>query len=183
MEHPKPLRGPTGPMIQTPGQVTPKQAVNTPTSMGDAMKKREAKPRIFKRGLIPEPGQLPKTRTSARVQLIYNLLKGIVLIGHQPHRKDPAKMHAALNEIKEVNKELYDRVRTYYDRLKPDEIAFFVGPRPSFLDDGKLAIYDHNRDNPLLQTIIKEERPEDVREGSLAPISKLALPKRLGGII
>jgi len=161
-------------MIVAPGQATPKQAVPVTGPV-----KWEEKPRIFRRGMIPEKDQMPALHTAARVELIYNLLKGIIIVG----RRDKAKQSAALREIKEINPELYDRVKTYYDRLTQEQISFFIGPRPMFMDDGKLAIWDHNRDNPVLQTILKEERPEDVLEGSLAPKPKLALPKRLGGVL
>ena len=163
MEKPKPLTGPTGPMISVPGQTQPKRAVMPVTGP----KKWDAKPRIFRRGMIPEAIDMPPKRTKARVDLIYNVLKGIIFFG----RRDKAKQAAALREIKEINPELYDRIKTYYDRLTEEEISFFIGPRPAFHDDGKLAIYDHNRDNPVLQTILKEEKPEDVNIRTLAPKS------------
>ncbi|MHC4428986.1 MAG: hypothetical protein ACYS0D_10360 [Planctomycetota bacterium] len=164
-------------MIAAPGQATPKQVmpVTGPT-------KWEEKPRVFRRGFIPE-GKMPKPHTKERVELIYNTLKGLIMLGHNPKRPNKAKMNAGFREIREINPALYDRVRTYYDRLTEKQIRFFIGPRPKFHDDGALAIWDHNRDNPVLQAVLKEEKPTDVNIETLAPKSKLALPRRLGGIL
>ena len=173
MQKPGPLRGPQGPMIVAPGQTSGRKL----PIVGQAEDRWGDKPRIFRRGLIPEASQMPQERTSKIVSLIYNIMKGIVLL------RDKAKQAAALSEIKEINPGMYDRVRTYYDRITPEQTAFFIGPRPKFLADGALAIYDHKRDNPLLQEVLKGEKPEDVKPGSLAPKSKLALPRRLGGVL
>ena len=181
MEHPKPLTGPTGPLITTPEQVG--RAVQKTTNMIDPMKRIDGKPRVFRRGFIPEPCEMPEPNTKARVELIYNTLKGLILIGYNLKRPNKDKMNAGFREIREINPVLYDRVKTYYDRLTEKDIRFFVGPRPTHHDDGKLAIWDHNRDNPVLQTVLKEEKPKDVDIQTLKPKSKLALPKRLGGVL
>ena len=177
MKRPKPLNEAfPGPKVIMPG--------GAPAVRGDRrapMKRAEKKPRVFRRGFIPE--KLPAPHTSARVELIYNTLKGLILLGYNRRRPNKAKMNAGFREIREINPALYDRVKTYYDRLTEEDIRFFVGPRPKFHDDGALAIWDHNRDNPVLQAVLKEERPEDVDVETLAPKSKLVLPKRLGGII
>jgi hypothetical protein len=139
--------------------------------------KWDDKPRIFRDGMIPSPDKTPPERTCRLVQLVYNILKGIILL------RDKNKQAAALSEIKQINHPLYERVRTYYDRLTPKQIAFFIGPRPKFHDDGKLAIWDHIRDNPVLMTVIRGETPEDMDPKTLTPKSRLALPRRLGGIL
>ena len=176
MDHPKPLNEAfPGPKLSLAGD----SAKPATADRRSAMKQAEEKPTIFRKGMIPEPGQMPPAHTAARVELIYNLLKGIIFFG----RRNKPKMEAALREIKNVNAELHDRVKTYYDRLTQEQISFFIGPRPKFHDDGSLAIYDHNRDNPVLQTILKEERPADVNLETLQPKSKLVLPASLGGII
>ena len=175
MEHPKPLTGPTGPMIEAPGD-TPKQASRIAPD-----KKVDKKATVFREGFIPR--ELPKEHTSARAQLIYNVLKGLLLIGHNRQRPNKETMNAGFREIREINPGLYDRVKTYYDRLTNEQIAFFIGPRPAYHDDGKLAIYDHNRDNPVLQAVLKEEKPKDVDIHTLKPKSKLALPGEFGGIL
>lgn len=171
MEGPAPLRGPRGPMIVDPDSVNVK--VRRPV----VMPKWDDKPRIFRDGMIPTPDKTPPERTCRLVQLVYNILKGIILL------RDKSKQAAAMNEIKQINHPLYERVRTYYDRLTPKQTAFFIGPRPKFHDDGKLAIYDHIRDNPVLMTVIRGETPEDMNPRTLTPVSKLALPRRLGGIL
>ena len=71
------------------------------------------------------------------------------------------KKEAALREIKNVNYVLWSRLMHYLGILTPEEIAFFIGPRPHHHDDGKLAIYDHVKDNPLLMTVYNGEKPED----------------------
>jgi hypothetical protein len=163
---PGPLRGPSGPRIITPGQ----RVRSRVPIVGE-------KKTIFRRGFLPEPSQMPPERTAKLVTLIYNILKGIILL------QDKAKQAAALQEIKDVNPLLFDRVKTYYSRLTPEQIAFFIGPRPHYHEDGKLAIWDHNRDNPVLRTVIAGERPEDVDPVTLKPKTKLVLPRTSGGIL
>lgn len=179
MEHPKPLSqafpGPIGPMIELPD--VPVQG----RPRIDPYKPIEPKTTVFREGFIPE--KLPKPHTAERCELIYNTLKGLILIGHNLKRPNKEKMKAGFKEIRAVNPELYDRVKTYYDRLTNDQIAFFIGPRPQFMDNGKLAIWDHNRDNPVLQAVLKEEKPQDVDARTLKPKSKLVLPRSMGGIL
>ena len=185
MEHPKPLQGPTGPILLSPEQFKQKAAEKAQRDKARALEFSKApsnwddQPRVFRAGMIPAPDKMPTEHTTAMVTLIYNILKGLILIKHV----NVSKFEAGMKEIKQLNPGLYERVRTYYDRLTPKQIAFFIGPRPAYHDDGALAIYDHKRDNPVLQEVIKGEKPEDVKPGSLAPISKLALPRRLGGIL
>lgn len=112
---------------------------------------------IFRKGLIPPADCMPKEKTHARARLIYNVLKVIVLLGST----NKAKQAAALREIKDVNQVLWERVMHYYRSLTPEEIAFFVGPRPHYLPDGKLAIYDPVKDNPLLMAVFEGEDPQD----------------------
>lgn len=166
-------------MIVTPGQVAAIQnakTVHVPKGPSD-------KPRVFNRDFIPRPNEMPMQHTSARCELIYNTLKALIIIGHRVRTGNKPKMNEGFREVREINPELYDRVKTYYDRLSDKEIAFFIGPRPTHHDDGKIAIWDHNRDNPVLQVVLKEEKPKDVRPGTLARESKLSLPKSLGGIL
>jgi hypothetical protein len=163
---PRPLRGSSGQQIITPGS---RIRSNVPI-IGE-------KRTVFQRGFIPEPSQMPAEHTSQMVKLIYNILKGIILL------QDKAKQAAALLEIKEVNMGLFDRLMTYYKRLTPDQIQFFIGPRPQTHADGTLAIWDHNRDNPVLRTVVAGEQPRDVDPVTLKPKSKLELPRAYGGIL
>lgn len=110
---------------------------------------------IFKEGFIPRPDQTPDDHTHAKAKLIYNILKVIVFFS-------PEKRKEAFKEIRAINDDLADRVETYYNRLMPEEIAFFKGPRPMYFDDGTLAIYDPIRDNPLLMRVYEGEIPRDV---------------------
>lgn len=181
MEHPKPLKGPQGPLIEVPGLYKEGRAVQKSTNMIDPMKKLDQKQTVFRPGFLPE--KLPQAHTKARVELIYNTLKGLLLMGHHPKFGNKEKMKAGFREIKAANPGLYDRVKTYYDRLTEEQIMFFIGPRPQFMDDGKLAIWDHNRDNPVLQAVLKEEKPKDVDPETLKPKSKLVLPHEFGGIL
>lgn len=178
MEGPKPLAGPTGPMVITPGQAAAAEHAKTVY-----VPKLDEKPRVFNRDFIPKPGQLPPEHTSDRVELIYNTLKALLIIGHRLQTGNKKKMNEGFREIRAINPELYDRVKTYYDRLTEEEIMFFIGPRPTHHPDGRIAIWDHNRDNPVLQAVLKEEKPVDVRPGTLAKKSKLTLPRSLGGIL
>lgn len=109
---------------------------------------------VFKEGVIPSADCMPQERTHARAKLIYNVLKAIVLMTR-------VGREAALREIKAVNTVLWDRVMHYYSNLTPEEIKFFIGPRPQFHEDGKLAIYDHVKDNPLLMAVFSGEDPQD----------------------
>lgn len=109
---------------------------------------------IFKKGLIPSADRMPKENTHARAKLIYNMLKVVVLMSKH-------KRAAALLEIKAVNLVLWERVAHYLRLLTPEEIKFFIGPRPQVHEDGKLAVYDHVRDNPLLMAVFNGEDPQD----------------------
>ncbi len=109
---------------------------------------------VFRKGVIPPADRMPKEKTHARAKLIYNVLKVIVLMS--THKRE-----AALREIKDVNIVLWDRVVHYYRLLTPEEIKFFIGPRPQVHEDGKLAIYDPVKDNPLLMAVFCGEQPED----------------------
>jgi len=179
MEGPKPLTGPMGPMIVTPGQAAAVEHVKTV----HVPRAPDERPRVFRHDFIPRPNQMPPPNTSAQCELIYNTLKALLIIGHRLRTGNKPKMNEGFREIRAVNPELYDRVKTYYDRLSEQEIMFFIGPRPTHHADGSLAIWDHNRDNPVLQAVLKEEKPVDVRPGTLAQKSKLSLPRSLGGIL
>lgn len=183
MEHPKPLNkafpGPVSPMIELPD--VPKAGSSAVHVASHQQKVPDKKETVFREGFIPT--ELPKPHTAARCELIYNTLKGLIILGHNRQRPNKEKMKAGFREIRAASPELYDRVKTYYDRLTNEQIAFFIGPRPKYMDDGKMAIWDHNRDNPVLQAVLKEEKPHDVDERTLKPKSKLALPRDLGGII
>jgi hypothetical protein len=108
---------------------------------------------LLKEGLVPPVDQTPPERTHKRAKLIYNLLRVVVLL--------PQKREQLLKEIKDANHVIHDRVRKYLSELTPEEIEFFVGPRPQFHDDGKLAIYDPVKDNPLLVRVFMGEDPND----------------------
>ena len=110
--------------------------------------------KVFREGIIPPTDRMPKEKTHARAKLIYNALKVVVLM-------KPAKREAALREIRDVNRVLWERVMHYYRSLTPEEIQFFIGPRPQVHADGKLAIYDHVMDNPLLMAVFNGEDPQD----------------------
>ncbi len=114
----------------------------------------DEKKRVFRKGLILTADQMPKEKTHARAKIIYNVLKVLVLMGTQ-------KREVALREIKDVNRVLWSRLVHYLGIITPEEIAFFVGPRPQVYDDGTLAIYDHVKDNPLLMAVYNGEKPED----------------------
>ena len=116
--------------------------------------------KVFRKGVIPPADQMPAERTHARARLIYNVLKTIVVMGHV----NKHKQEAALRELKDVNAILWDRVMHYYRSLTPEEIRFFIGPRPHYLPDGALAIYDPVKDNPLLMAVFNGEQPSDASE-------------------
>lgn len=110
--------------------------------------------RVFKKDIIPDVDQMPAENTHARAKLIYRLLKAVAFMKRE-------KQHIALQEIKDRNKILYDRVMTYLSQTTDEEIAFIKGPRPWYHDDGKLAIYHPIKDNPLLMRVYKGENPTD----------------------
>lgn len=110
--------------------------------------------RVFKEGVIP--ATLPPEHTHARAKVIYQIFKAIAFM-----KKD--KRHIALTELKMLNKELWDRVMCYLGKVTEEEIQFVKGPRPHFHEDGKLAIYDPIRDNPMLMAVYHGEKPEDGR--------------------
>ena len=114
----------------------------------------EEKKTVFRKGVIPPAERMPKEKTHARAKLIYNVLKALVVMNRH-------KQEAALREIKDVNHILWMRLTYYLQALTPEEIAFFIGPRPKFHEDGKLAIYDHIKDNPILMKVFDGEDPQD----------------------
>lgn len=115
----------------------------------------EKKQSIFKEGFdIPDADAMPPENTHARAKLIYRVLKAICFM-----RKD--KRHIALAEIKDRNKILWDRVMQYLSQTTEEEIRFVKGPRPWYHEDGKLAIYDPIKDNPILMRVYRGEKPED----------------------
>ncbi|KKN57849.1 hypothetical protein LCGC14_0557820 [marine sediment metagenome] len=114
----------------------------------------EEKKTVFRKGVIPSAEQMPKEKTHARAKLIYNVLKALVVMGKY-------KQEAALREIKDVNHILWMRLTYYLQDLTPEEIAFYIGPRPQFHEDGKLAVYDHVKDNPILMKVFNGEDPQD----------------------
>jgi len=131
--------------------------------------------RVFKEGFLLTADTLPPERTYARAKLIYNVLRVMCYM-----TKD--KRAVALTELRDRNSVLYDLVRAYWSRLTPADIQFFKGPRPKFHDDGKLAIWDPQRDNPVLQVVLKGEKPLDADDrGFRKP--KLILPRSMGGIL
>ena len=131
--------------------------------------------RVFKEKFLPTVNVMPAERTHARAKLIFNILRVMCFM-----KKD--KREAALTEIKDRNSVLYDRVKKYWSQLTPADIQFFKGPRPKFHADGKLAIWDPQRDNPVLQVVLKGEKPLDANElGFKKP--KLILPRSMGGIL
>ena len=131
--------------------------------------------RVFKKSFLPATNAMPAERTHARAKLIFNILRVMCYM-----TKD--KLAAALTELRDANSVLYDRVRKYWGQLTPADIQFFKGPRPKFHDDGKLAIWDPQRDNPVLQVVLKGEKPLDANELGFRK-SKLVLPKSMGGIL
>jgi len=134
---------------------------------------------IFKKGLIPSEDKLPADKTHARAKIVYNLLKAFAVFWRQ---KKPMKIQDALKEIKQTSKTLHDVVKACWDQLTDEQIAFYIGPRPHYHDDGKLAIYHPQLDNPLMQAVLKEVDPQDAdRFGQKK--SKLVLPQSMGGIL
>lgn len=132
--------------------------------------------RVFRRGFIPTPDMMPAERTHKRAKLIYNFVRAIA--AYMPR----AKQAAALLEIKDVNPQLCELIRGYIKQLTPEQIAFYKGPRPKYLPDGKLAIYHPQKDNPILQVVLKGERPGNTNEWG-DRISKLETTKEFGGIL
>lgn len=117
---------------------------------------------IFKDGVVPLESQMPSEHTHARAKLIYRILSAVISL-----KKD--KRSAALAEIKAVNAVLYDRVMHYLSNLTEAEIRFFKGDRPWYYADGKLAIYDPIKDNPVLMAVYKGETPTDGRKVVVVP--------------
>lgn len=135
--------------------------------------------KIFKKGFIPRESELPKEKTHARAKLAYNILKAFAVYWKQGKK---AKIQDALTEIKEASKTLHELVKKCWTSLSDDQIAFYIGPRPHYYDDGKLAIYHPQLDNPLMQAVMKEVDPADAdRFGQKK--SKLVLPRSAGGIL
>ncbi len=110
--------------------------------------------RLFAKGFIPSAKTMPAEKTHARTKLIYSLLRVLVQV-------KPKMQAAALAEVQKANSILYDRVKEYLGKLTPEEIVFFIGPRPTHHPDGTLAIYDPIKDNPLLMAVYHGEKPED----------------------
>ena len=109
---------------------------------------------IFQQGFIPTVEQMPAERTHKRARLVYNILRVLI-------RLRPQKQAAALNEIKAINSVLHDRVRKSLGELTPQEIAWHIGPRPHFHEDGSLVIIDPIRDDPVLMRVYTNEEPGD----------------------
>jgi hypothetical protein len=130
---------------------------------------------VFKKGFLPSVDGMPAERTHARAKLIFNILR--VMCFMSKHKRE-----AAMIELKDANKILHSRVKKYWSQLTPADIRFFKGPRPQFHEDGKLAIWDPQRDNPVLQVVLKGEKPLDANELGFRK-SKLILPRSLGGIL
>lgn len=124
--------------------------------------------RVFRDGVIPDADAMPPEKTHARTKLIYRAVKAVAFM-----KKD--KRHFALQEIKNRNKILWERVVHYLSNTTDDEIRFVRGPRPHFHEDGKLAIYHPIKDNPILMRVYEGEKPED--GGRTAASSKLWLPE------
>ena len=121
---------------------------------------------------------LPPEKTHARAKLVFNILKVLAVF----FMEKKGKVAEALKEIKEANELLYDVVHTCWGRLTPEQIQFYIGPRPHYYDDGALAIYHPQLDNPLMQVILAVVDPEDAdRFGQKKP--KLVLPRSMGGIL
>lgn len=118
--------------------------------------------KIFKDGIVPSEDQMPPEHTHARAKIIYRLLKGIAFM-----KKD--KRQIALAELKELNKILWDRVMCYLSQITEEDIKFLKGPRPWFHDDGKLAIYNPIKDNPLLMAVYRGEKPEMAKPRLILP--------------
>jgi len=135
--------------------------------------------KIFKKGLIPKEHELPADRTHARAKIAYNILKAFAVFWKQDKK---AKIQDALREIKGISKTLHDVVKKSWSALTDEDIAFYIGPRPHYYEDGKLAVYHPQLDNPLMQAVLKVVDPNDAdRFGQKKP--KLALPKSAGGIL
>ena len=135
--------------------------------------------KIFKKGFIPREKQLPKEKTHERARLAYNVLKAFSVFWRQ-RKKD--KIAAALTEIKKTSITLHGIVKECWDKLTDEDIAFYIGPRPHFHEDGKLAIYHPQLDNPLIQAVLEVVEPQDAdRFGQKK--NKLVLPKSMGGIL
>lgn len=132
--------------------------------------------RVFRKGFIPTPDMMPAERTHTRAQLIYNIVR--MLAAYMTRDKQVA----ALSEIKDVNPPLCDLVRGYLKQLTPEQIAFYRGPRPKYLPNGKLAIYHPQKDNPILQVVLKGEQSGNTDEWG-SRISKLETTKEFGGIL
>jgi hypothetical protein len=124
--------------------------------------------KVFKEGVIPDTDQMPPERTHARAKLIYRVFKAVAFM-----KKD--KRHIALQEIKDRNKILWERVMHYLGQTTDEEIRFLKGPRPWYHEDGKLAIYHPIKDNPLLMKVYEGEQPED--GGKTGAEKKLWLPR------
>lgn len=131
--------------------------------------------KVFAKGFLPRADTMPKEKTHARGKLVYNILKVLCYFS-------PAKQYAAMQELRETNNVLYDLVRTCWDRLTPEDVKFFKGPRPHFHADGKLAIYHPQLDNPLIKVVLAVVEPQDAdRFGQRQP--KLVVPRSVGGIL
>ena len=123
---------------------------------------------VFKKGFLPKPDALPAENTHKRAKLVYNILRVLVYMSK-------AKLQAAMKEIKQENVVLHELVETCWKQLTPEQIRFYIGPRPHFHEDGKLAIYHPQLDNPLIQTVLRVIEPEDAdRFGQYQP--KIIVP-------
>jgi hypothetical protein len=113
--------------------------------------KKKAK-KVFKEGFIPPSEQMPRERSHERAKLVYRVVMALTV--YYPKRRE-----AGLREIRDVNPILHDRVRQALSLITPADIQFVKGPRPMMHDDGKLAIYHPQDDNPILQAVLRNESP------------------------
>lgn len=115
---------------------------------------------FFNEGAIPEPAEQPADHTHELAKLIYNLVKMLCVIGKRKKKPMPEKVDAMIVEIKAINHDLGTRVERYYQEVTPAEVAFYTGERPWFNEDGTVAIYHPQLDNPILMKVVNGEQPK-----------------------
>lgn len=115
---------------------------------------------FFKEGVIPEPSEQPADNTHELAKVIYNLVKVMCVVGKRKKKAMPEKVDAMIAEIKSINHDLGSRIAKYYREVTPAEVDFFMGNRQWYNDDGSLAIYHPQLDNPILMKVVNGEKPK-----------------------
>ena len=122
--------------------------------------------RIFAEGFIPPADSAPAPGTHELTRIIYGALRVMCMVGKRKKKPMPEKVNAMLDEIRATNGYIYERVKKYYNETSAAEVAFaFYGNRKWINDDGSLAIYHPQLDNPVLMRVVEGEQVKSDKIG------------------